>query len=48
MPEKLIAYTEIRENRDTMSRLLPIQESFDLIQRDIQIGGRDTSLYFLD
>lgn len=38
----------IQENRQRMSQLLPIQESFDLIQRDIKIGGRDASLYFID
>lgn len=38
----------IGENRQQMGRLLPIQESFDLIQRDIAVGGRDSSLYFVD
>ncbi len=38
----------ISENRQQMSALLPIQDSFDLIQRDIRIGGRDCSLYFVD
>jgi stage V sporulation protein AF len=31
-----------------MSRLLPLAESFDLVQRDIRIGGREASFYFLD
>lgn len=48
MPVSWKAEKEISQNRNTMSRLLPIQESFDLIQRDIVIGGRDASLYFLD
>lgn len=38
----------IRDNRQNMNRLLPIQESFDLIQRDLKIGGRDCSIYFID
>ncbi len=38
----------ISENRQSMCQLLPIQESFDLIQRDIKVGGRDCSLYFID
>ncbi len=38
----------IQDNRQNMSRLLPIQESFDLIQRDLKIGGRDCSIYFID
>lgn len=40
--------TSISENRQQMSALLPIQDSFDLIQRDIRIGGRECSLYFVD
>lgn len=38
----------LSENRERMQQLLPIQESFDLIQRDIVIGGREASFYFLD
>lgn len=38
----------IGQNRADMERLLPIRESFDLIQRDIRIGGREASFYFLD
>ncbi len=38
----------IWDNRQHMGELLPIQESFDLIQRDIRIGGKDCSLYFVD
>lgn len=48
MPEKSSVYKTIGQNRAMMSHLLPIQESFDLIQRDILIGGRDASFYFLD
>lgn len=39
---------QIEKNREQMSRILPIQESFDLIQRDLKIGGRDASMYFVD
>ncbi len=38
----------LEQNRAAMERLLPIQESFDLIRRDIRIGGREASFYFLD
>ena len=48
MPEIQNVCKEISENRELMRHLLPIQESFDLIQRDIRIGGRDASFYFLD
>ncbi len=39
---------QLTANRSCMNRLLPLQESFDLIQRDITIGGRDSTFYFLD
>lgn len=28
--------------------MLPIEESFDVLQRDIEIGGRASSFYFID
>ena len=34
------------ENVAYMNETLPIQESFDLIQRDLLIGGRVSSFYF--
>jgi hypothetical protein len=40
MSENQNTYCDIRQNRETMSRLLPLAESFDLVQRDIRIGGR--------
>ncbi|MDD3403934.1 MAG: spore germination protein [Hespellia sp.] len=41
-------YSEIKKNTDALKQILPIQESFDLIQRDMIIGGRDASFYFVD
>lgn len=38
----------IEENRRYLSMQLPIEESFDVLQRDIQIGGRASSFYFID
>lgn len=38
----------IAGTRQAMQELLPIQDSFDLIQRDISIGGKDSSFYFID
>lgn len=35
-------------NADYLNQLLPIKESFDLIQRDMLIGGRMASFYFID
>ena len=36
------------ENVAYMNETLPIQESFDLIQRDLLIGGRVSSFYFVN
>lgn len=35
-------------NADYLNQVLPIKESFDLIQRDMLIGGRMASFYFID
>ena len=36
------------ENVSYMNSILPVQESFDLIQRDIYIGERAATFYFID
>ena len=28
--------------------MLPVEDSFDIVQRDIQIGGKDATFYFID
>ena len=38
----------IEENRKIMSSLLPMDKSFDLIERELFIGGKKTSMYFVD
>ena len=38
----------LRENVEYLSRILPVKESFDLIQRDMYIGGRESTFYFID
>ena len=48
MGNKTCVFSTLKENRDHMSRILPIKESFDLIQRDIEIGGKGCSFYFID
>lgn len=35
-------------NTEYLNQVLPIKESFDLIQRDMLIGGRMASFYFID
>lgn len=36
------------ENVSYMNAILPVQDSFDLIQRDIYVGGRAATFYFID
>ena len=36
------------ENTEYLNEILPVKESFDIIQRDIMIGGRMASFYFID
>ncbi|SHK48058.1 stage V sporulation protein AF [Hespellia stercorisuis DSM 15480] len=38
----------LRDNVDFMQRILPLDKSFDLIERKMQIGGRDAAFYFID
>lgn len=38
----------LKENKEWMNQTLPIQESFDLIERDMEVGGRGAAFYFLD
>ena len=43
---KVVASRE--ENVSYMNRILPVQQSFDLIQRDIYVGERPATFYFID
>lgn len=38
----------LEDNMQYLSTLLPVRESFDLIQREMYIGGRRSSFYFID
>ena len=38
----------IDEIESMMEELLPIQDSFDLVQRELMIGGKRSSFYFVD
>lgn len=46
MPEKVSAFRE--ENVNVMNLILPVQESFDILQRDLYIGERAATLYFVN
>ena len=40
--------SSFEENIACMDRLLPVKESFDIIRRDIVIGGKKATFYFID
>ena len=48
MPDTRIVTASVKENVAYMNQVLPIQDSFDLIQRDLIIGGREASFFFID
>ena len=37
----------VQENIAYMNELLPVQESYDIVERDIVIGGRESCLCLL-
>lgn len=39
---------QVKENIRIMEKALPIQKSFDVIERKIKIGDRDSAFYFID
>jgi len=46
--EKKTIFATLEENVSYMNSILPIKESFDLLQRDIIIGERKCTFYFID
>lgn len=40
--------SSLSENVEYMNEILPVDESFDLIRRDIVIGEKKSSFYFID
>lgn len=40
--------SSFQENIDYMNQILPVKDSFDVIQRDMIIGGKKASFYFID
>ena len=43
-----MVYSSLQDNVDYMNQILPVKDSFDLIQRDIVIGERKSSFFFID
>lgn len=48
MPDARKVTASVKENVTYMNQVLPVQDSFDIIQRDLMIGGREASFYFID
>ena len=48
MPDMKRVTASREENTAYINRVLPVKDSFDIIQRDIYIGGRAASFYFID
>lgn len=46
--ERTLINRTLKENIQHMGTLLPIDRSFDLIQRDLLIGGRESCCYFVN
>ena len=48
MADKIKVFSKRDKNVDYMNQMLPVEDSFDIVQRDIQIGGKDATFYFID
>ena len=46
--EDLEVSKKLEDNIRKISGILPVQESFDIIQRNMEIGGRKGTFYFID
>ena len=48
MPDTRIVTASAKENVAYMTQILPVKDSFDLVQRDLVIGEREASFFFID
>ena len=48
MVENAKVFANLEQNLKYMNRILPVKESFDIIQRNIQIGEKQGSFFFID
>ena len=48
MPDTRIVTASVKENVAYMNQKLPVKDSFDLVQRDLVIGEREASFFFID
>ena len=48
MPEYRNVTASLKENTAYVNEILPVQESFDIVQRNMMIGGREAAFFFVD
>ena len=48
MPDTRIVTASVKENVAYMNQILPVKDSFDLVQRDLVIGEREAFFFFID
>ena len=48
MPDTRIVTASVKENVAYMNQILPVKDSFYLVQRDLVIGEREASFFFID
>ena len=48
MPDTRIVTASAKENVAYMNQILPVKDSFDLVQRDLVLGEREASFFFID
>ena len=48
MQEYRLVTASLQENVTYVNEMLPVEDSFDIVQRNIVIGGRNATFYFID
>ena len=48
MPYLKSVTASVKENVAYVNQVLPVKKSFDLVQRDMVIGGREAPFFFVD
>ena len=46
--EKHTVSASLTDNTKYMNRALPVKKSFDIIERNLIIGGQNSAFYFID
>lgn len=48
MPEYRNVTASLKENTAYVNEILPVQDSFDIVQRNMMIGGREAAFFFIN